>query len=53
MKDLAIIAKQFNLDFDDAYQYKVAEKYNLKIISFDSDFGRTERGRVTPDKINP
>ena len=51
MEDLTKSAQKFNLDFDDAYQYAVAEKYDLKIISFDSDFDRTERGRITPDKI--
>lgn len=44
-------AAKFNLDFDDAYQYSIAEKYNLTIISFDRDFDRTEKGRVTPEKI--
>lgn len=39
---------QFNLDFDDAYQYTAAEKYDLTLISFDSDFDRTPRGRRTP-----
>ncbi len=42
-------SKQFNLDFDDAYQYAVAEVYNLDIISFDADFDRTEKGRKVPD----
>ncbi len=51
MEDLTKSAQRFNLDFDDAYQYTIAEKYNLKIISFDSDFDRTKRGRITPDKI--
>lgn len=40
--------ERFNLDFDDAYQYHLAELYNLRIVSFDSDFDKTERGRVTP-----
>jgi len=40
--------ERFNLDFDDAYQYRLAELYNLRIVSFDSDFDKTERGRVTP-----
>lgn len=39
--DLIKIANEFNLDFDDAYQYKVAEKYYLQIVSFDQDFDRT------------
>lgn len=41
-------AKEFNLDFDDAYQYIAAEKYRLTIVSFDKDFDRTKHGRVTP-----
>ena len=43
--------QRFNLDFDDAYQYAVAERYGLTIISFDSDFDRTERGRKTPEDL--
>ena len=39
------------LDFDDAYQYAVAERYGLTIISFDSDFDRTERGRKPPGDL--
>jgi predicted nucleic acid-binding protein len=40
--------EQFNLDFDDAYQYLAAEKHGLILVSLDSDFDRTERGRQTP-----
>ncbi len=43
---------RFSLDFDDAYQYAAAEKYNLTVVSFDADFDRTERGRKTPGQIN-
>jgi predicted nucleic acid-binding protein len=32
---------------DDAYQHVAAEKYNLALVSFDSDFDHTERGRKT------
>ena len=45
------IMQRFNLDFDDAYQYVAAERYKLVIVSFDSDFDRTERGRKTPRDI--
>ncbi|MEO0130003.1 MAG: PIN domain-containing protein [candidate division WOR-3 bacterium] len=45
------IIEHFNLDFDDAYQYVVAENYGLEIISFDSDFDRTEKGRKTPGEV--
>ena len=44
-------AADFNLDFDDAYQYTTAEKHGLTIVSFDSDFDRTGRGRKSPTQI--
>jgi len=42
---LANIAVQYRLDFDDAYHYAVAEYFDL---SFDSDFDRTPKGRISP-----
>lgn len=45
------IANRFQLDFDDAYQYAIAEKYNLQIISFDKDFDRTKKGRKEPSEV--
>lgn len=48
MERVIASAKKFNLDFDDAYQYVIVEKYGLTMVSFDSDFDRTERGRTTP-----
>jgi len=45
------VVEKFDLDFDDAYQYVAAEKYNLTLVSFDSDFDRTERGRKTPAEV--
>jgi predicted nucleic acid-binding protein len=44
-------AGRFHLDFDDAYQYAVAERYDLSIVSFDKDFDRTEKGRVVPEEL--
>jgi predicted nucleic acid-binding protein len=44
-------AQQFHLDFDDAYQYAAAAKNNLTLVSFDSDFDRTDHGRKTPTEI--
>ena len=43
--------QDFRLDFDDAYQYVAADRYDLLIISFDSDFNRTPKGRKTPAEI--
>lgn len=51
MEDVINTAQKFGLDFDDAYQYVTAEQYGLTIISFDSDFDRTEKGRKTPGDI--
>jgi predicted nucleic acid-binding protein len=39
------------LDFDDAFQYVAAERNDLQIVSFDSDFDRTPRGRVTSAQV--
>jgi hypothetical protein len=51
LRELDTFAKKFTLDFDDAYQYVVAEKYDLQLVSFDADFDRTERGRKTPAEV--
>ena len=40
--------RTYNLDFDDAYQYIAAHKYNLELISFDNDFNQTPGGKKTP-----
>ena len=44
-------AQQYNLDFDDAYQYMLAEKHQLQLISFDKDFDCTKIGRKEPSEI--
>ena len=46
---LTEVSKRFRLDFDDSYQYAVAQKYGLQIMSFDADFDRTEKGRKIPE----
>jgi len=48
MERLILVMREFNLDFDDAYQYVAAEKNDSIIVSLDTDFDRTERGRKTP-----
>ena len=53
MQTIVQTSQRFNLDFDDAYQYVVAEKYNLTIVSFDADFDHTERGRKPPAELLP
>lgn len=51
MGDVINAARKFKLDFDDAYQYAAAEKRGLELVSFDSDFDRTERRRTPPDEM--
>jgi len=51
MEAVVNAATMYNLDFDDAYQYVVAEKHGLGLVSFDSDFDRTRRGRKAPSEI--
>ena len=51
MDKVVDVMQKFNLDFDDAYQYVVAERYGFTIVSFDGDFDRTERGRKVPKDL--
>lgn len=51
MNRVVEVSKRFDLDFDEAYQYVVADKYSLTIISFDSDFDKTSLGRKTPKEL--
>ncbi len=44
-------AAELGLDFDDAYQYVVAEDRRLRIVSFDDDFDGTVHGRVEPGHV--
>jgi len=38
----------YALDFDDAFNVVVAEKLGLTIVSLDTDYDRTPRGRLSP-----
>lgn len=42
---------RFGLDFDDAYQYSIAEREQAEIVSFDTHFDQTDRGRLTPVQV--
>lgn len=42
------VMQEYGLDFDDAYQYVLAEQYDLQIVSFDAHFDRAPRGRKSP-----
>jgi len=43
--------KELKLDFDDALQYYLCEKYNLKIISYDKHFDKTDIERLEPQDL--
>jgi uncharacterized protein len=43
--------KRFKLDFDDAYQYTVARKYDLIIVTFDKDFNVRDINKKSPEEI--
>jgi len=51
LQRIPAVRQQFGLDFDDAYQYIAARKYELVIVSFDEDFDRTDCGKKTPLEI--
>ena len=51
MHYLIVVMDQFNLDFDDAYQYVAAEQSDAIVVSFDGDFDRTDRGRQKPEQV--
>ena len=50
-KTLVKHAKEFNLDFDDAYQYQIANNYDFTLVSYDKDFDDTKLGRIEPNEI--
>lgn len=41
-------SNRWNLDFDDAYQYTLAKKHGLTLVSFDADFDQTDLKRLEP-----
>lgn len=51
MSEAARISREAHLDFDDAYQYSVARKWSLGIVSFDADFDRSGLERMTPSQV--
>jgi predicted nucleic acid-binding protein len=45
------VRERFSTDFDDSYQYVAATTYNLTLVSFDTDFDRTDVGRTVPAQL--
>ena len=48
LSQVVTASNAYQLDFDDAFQYAASELRNLKLVSLDTDFDRTPRGRLTP-----
>jgi predicted nucleic acid-binding protein len=49
--DVADNINKYSLDFDDSYQYTVAEKYGLILVTFDKDFKIAGLKKKTPQEI--
>jgi len=49
--DLTQNVKDYNLDFDDAYQLTVSQKYDMTIITFDKDFNTKGIDKKSPEDI--
>lgn len=43
--------ENYKLDFDDAYQLTVSQKYEMTIVTFDKDFNIEGIDKMTPDEI--
>lgn len=48
---ITAVMRSQNLDFDDAYQYVIAKRDQLTLVSFDTDFDHTDLKRHTPAQI--
>jgi uncharacterized protein len=49
--DLTSNIKEFNLDFDDAYQLTLSQKYGLTIVTFDKDFNVKGIAKMSPEEV--
>ncbi len=44
-------AGRFGFDFDDAYQYATAQKFGLRVVTYDADFDRAEGIKLLPSAV--
>lgn len=49
--DVIANIQKFKLDFDDSYQFCIAQKFDLTIITFDKDFNVKGIKKNSPDEI--
>ncbi len=45
-QSLSDIKRKFGLDFDDAYQYKIAKDNNLELVTLDRDFEKIKNDLI-------
>ncbi len=43
--------KKYKFDFDDSYQYTVAHKFDMTIVTFDKDFNAKGIKKRTPEEV--
>jgi predicted nucleic acid-binding protein len=51
MKKIIETEREFDPDFDDSLQYVTAERPGLFTVSLNSDFDKTEKARIMPEKL--
>ena len=49
--DIISNIEKFKLDFDDAYQLTISQKYDMTIVTFDKDFNSKGINKMTPEDI--
>jgi len=49
--DVTYNIKKYNLDFDDSYQFTIAEKFGMTLVTFDKDFKAVGLKKKTPQEI--
>ena len=49
--DVTYNIKKYNLNFDDSYQFTVAEKYAMTLVTFDKGFKVVGLKKKTPQEI--
>lgn len=51
LKQIPAWCKKYDLDFDDAYQFAVADRFRLKLVSIGHDFDRIPKERIHPKNL--
>ena len=51
LSEVITACEDFNLDFDDGYQYVAARKHGLTLVTFDRNFTHTDIKPVSPSQL--